>query len=109
MAFSRYTRTSRISAGQQYGTPTNIQALRDAVAAGTISVRVTVLQEGQRLDTIAGRQYGDARYWWVIAACSDVGFAPQVPPGTRLIVPTRLSEIRSLLAVSYTHLRAHET
>jgi nucleoid-associated protein YgaU len=35
-----------------------------------------------RLDTLAGSLYGDARYWWVIAAASDIGWGLQIPPGT---------------------------
>jgi len=51
-----------------------------------------VLNEGERLDTIAGRVYGNARLWWIIAAASGIGWPLQVPPGTQLLIPTDLKQ-----------------
>ena len=46
-----------------------------------------------RLDTLAGTIYGDARYWWVLAAASDIGWCLQIPPGTLInIIDLRLVE-----------------
>ena len=53
-------------------------------------------KEGERLDQIAGKFYDDGRYWWVIAAASNIGWWLQVPTGTRLIVPLDLSEIEAI-------------
>jgi hypothetical protein len=45
------------------------------------------LDEAERLDVLAGEFYGDGRLWWVICAASGIGFSPQVPAGTRIIIP----------------------
>lgn len=37
-----------------------------------------------RLDTLAGSIYGNAKYWWILAAASDIGWGLQAPPGTVL-------------------------
>jgi nucleoid-associated protein YgaU len=52
--------------------------------------------EGERLDVLAGQIYNDARYWWVLAAASDIGWGMQVPPGTVIRIPD-LSDIANLI------------
>jgi len=71
--------------------------IRAAMKDGSLSLRPIVIKEGERLDVIAGRTYGDGRLWWVIAAASDIGWPLQVPPGTRLNIPTDLSQIAGLI------------
>jgi len=56
-----------------------------------------VAVEGDRLDTLAAQAYGSGIYWWIIAAASGIGWAPQVPPGTLLIIPTTLAEVAELV------------
>ena len=56
-----------------------------------------IVQEGDRLDAIAGRFYGDGRLWWIVAASSGIGWWLQVPPGTRLLIPTDLNQIESVI------------
>ena len=56
-----------------------------------------ILKEGERLDQIAGVVYGDGTLWWVIAAASGIGWAMQLPPGTRLRIPDSPSEVFGLL------------
>lgn len=73
--------------GTQYGTSYLIPVLREEVKRGNIRVDRLVLEEGERLDTLAGRYYGDGRLWYLIAAASGIGWAPQVPPGTILLLP----------------------
>jgi nucleoid-associated protein YgaU len=87
MATSRYSRDRKMGAGSQLSTARGITTLRKALTAGTISVkRQLTVTSGDRLDTLAGAVYGDSRYWWVLAAASDVGWGLQVPPGTLINV-----------------------
>lgn len=83
MAFSRYRSTPQISGGQQLATSTSISSLRQRIKSGQIAVVNRVVLSGrERLDTLAGIYYGDAKYWWVIAAASGIGWGLQVPAGT---------------------------
>jgi len=83
MAFSRYKNDSRINLGQQIGTAVSLSVLRRAIKSGTIRISRQVIATGaDRLDTLAGTIYGDAKYWWVLAAASNVGWGLQIPPGT---------------------------
>jgi len=50
------------------------------------------------LDRLAGQYYGDSRYYWVIAAASNIGFAPQCPPNTVVNIPTNLQQVLSFIA-----------
>lgn len=97
MAISRYNRDGTILAGRAFGTATAVNAIRQAVRLGQISLQTRMLTEGQRLDTIAAESYGDARLWWVIAAASNIGWGLQVPPGTKLSIPIDLSQVGDLV------------
>jgi hypothetical protein len=96
MAVSRYTRTPLLAFGTKLGTNRAIEMIRTAVSSGLISVSETVLHGNERLDTLAGELYGDSRYWWVLAAASNIGWALQVPAGTVISVP-RLSDVLDLV------------
>jgi hypothetical protein len=87
MAISRYARTPRLAFGTQHGTSFVITRIRSAVKDGTLPVDEILLRGAERLDTLAGEIYGDARYWWVLAATSDIGWGLQVPPGTVIKIP----------------------
>lgn len=94
---NRYTSDARISAGSQFGTPRTILALKNAIKDGTVPIAHTLTLTGDdRLDTLAGTYYGDARYWWVIAAASGIGWGLQVPPGT-IINIVRLTDIKDII------------
>jgi nucleoid-associated protein YgaU len=93
VALRRYSRTTILGSGTRYGTSDAIVKVREGVARGFIPVRTMVLAAGQRLDTIAGQEYGNSSLWWVIAAASGIGWAPQVPPGTVLTIPTSLGAV----------------
>jgi hypothetical protein len=97
MTIRRYTRTSLINGGTQYGTSRAITTIKQAVDSGQIAVRLYTLQGKERLDTIAGRIYGESSYWWIIAAASGIGWALQVPPGTRLLIPTDLNSVADIV------------
>lgn len=88
MAFSRYRSSPILSLGSQFGTSRAVSAVRRRIADGTISINTSIiLKENQRLDHLAWIYYKDGRYWWVLAAASDVGWGLQVPAGTIINVP----------------------
>jgi hypothetical protein len=97
VSLSRYTRTPQLGLGRFYGTSTSIFAIRNAIKEGRITTREYVLRGNERLDTIAGSNYGDASYWWVLAAASDIGWGMQIPPGTIIKIPD-ISDVISILS-----------
>ncbi len=97
MPLSRYAFTRTIE-GTYKSSGRVSSKIYKAVENGFIDCHVLVLEEGQRIETIAGLSYGDSSLWWVIAAASGVGWALQAPPGTVLRVPKNISQIYGLLA-----------
>jgi len=93
----RYNRTGLINGGTSYATPQAVANIRAAVASGGIPTRLYVCAGAQRLDTIAMKELGSSALWWVIAATSGIGWALQVPPGTRLLLPAKLSDIMGII------------
>ena len=98
MGVNRYARAPILGGGTFYGTSLTINIVKQAADAGLIRTKIMTSHEGDRLDIIAGREYGDSSNWWVIAAASGIGWALQMPPGTRLVVPVDLSEVMDLVA-----------
>lgn len=96
MAFSRYTKTSILRMGEQYGTAFGVTIVRTAIKNGTLTTSEFIVHEAQRLDTIAGSIYGDGRYWWVLAATSNIGWGLQIAPGTLLNVAD-LADVAELI------------
>lgn len=83
MATSRYINSPRINFGSQQGTSLAVMQLRAAIKTGSVPIiRRATVTGAERLDTLAGIIYGDSRYWWVLAAASDIGWGLQVPPDT---------------------------
>ena len=88
MAFSRYSNDRIQSSAHALRTTMSIAKIRSGIRFGTIPVVYNIVTtQGDRLDTLSGEYYGDAGYWWVLAAASNIGWAIQVPPGTNIIVP----------------------
>ena len=87
MAFSRYTRDDIIKA----------EAIKDAVNDGTLEVETRLIEEAERLDTIAGQIYNDGTLWWIIAAASEIGWGLQVPPGTVLRIPISIDSVKEIV------------
>lgn len=96
MAISRYARTPILNFGRRYGTSNAIPAIRRGIIDGTITFTERTISENMRLDVIAADEYGDGRYWWVIAAASDIGWVPQVPPGTYIRIPNLDEVLRAV-------------
>lgn len=97
MGFSRYSFAKRSKNGQVVNASKASYKIYQACETNTIQSSIRVLEEGERLDQLAGFIYGDGSLWWIIAAASGIGWATQVPPGTRLRIPTNPSEAISLL------------
>jgi nucleoid-associated protein YgaU len=97
MALSRYRGDLQIRGGKILQTNEGVQRLRQALQAGRLLTQQRVLQEGERLDIIAGQLYGDGRLWWIIAATSGIGWPLQVPPGTLLTIPLSLEQVARLV------------
>ena len=98
MSVSRYSKTPKLNMGEQYGTQRSMYPLYRAVLAGLVSSTTYIVKEGERLDQLAGRFYGDGSYWWVIAAASGIGWGLQVPAGTFLTVPTNIGQVEGLVS-----------
>lgn len=87
MTISRYSVSPKINFGFQFGTSDSVANIRRAIANGLIRSQTIFLQEVIRLDVLAGQYYGDARYYWIIAAASNIGWSLQVPPNTQIVIP----------------------
>ena len=75
----------------------SINIIRSGIETGDIQiVKTMILTEADRVEHVAGAIYGDSRYWWIIAAASEIGWALQAPPGTIIKVPN-LSDVQRLL------------
>jgi nucleoid-associated protein YgaU len=97
MSMTRYTFSKRTHKGKVIEPSKASTRIYRGVQSGAIQVSHRVLEEGERLDQIAGVVYGDGGLWWLIAAASGIGWAIQVPPGTLLKIPVNPSEAFSLL------------
>lgn len=93
MAISRYSFISklRISNNTIYATTNHSFRINKAINNGVLDFKTYILKEGERIDHVAFKIYGDSQYWWVIAAASGIGWGLQIPPGTILRVPTSLN------------------
>jgi len=97
MAFSRYIRDGVGVIDEGLTVAQATVTLRRAIADGLIRIdKQFALTQADRLDHIAGQFYGDGRYWWVIAATSDIGWGLQVPEGT-IISIVDLREVERLV------------
>ena len=97
MALDRYSRTPRINLGRTWGTQRSMYPIYIAVKEGMIASRRYVTVERDRLDIIAGKEYGDGRLWWVIAAASGIGWSMQLPSGIVLEIPTDLGQVEGIV------------
>ena len=96
MTLRRYSRSPVIRGGKSFGTSRAAYLIYRGVETGAIRSKIITTSESQRLDVLAGDEYGDGRLWWVLAAASGVGWALQVPPGTAIRVP-EISQVAQLV------------
>jgi nucleoid-associated protein YgaU len=89
---SRYSKVPKIEKGKAIGTTRFSSRMFFAAEQGALKCQVRDTRGAERLDTIAADTYGDAQYWWVIAAASGIGWCLQVPPGTKLRIPSSLGD-----------------
>jgi len=87
MTFSRYERAPIRDFGASFGTGFSHSVIRTAIKDGRLGFKEIILRGHERLDHLAGKYYNDSRFWWIIAAASDIGWALQVPPGTIIRIP----------------------
>ena len=97
MAISRYAFVRSTKGGKLLASYTSMNAIHDLVENGTVDCSTLIIEEGQRLDQIAGMAYQNSSYWWVIAAASGIGWALQVPPGTLIKIPNDLNKVLEIL------------
>jgi hypothetical protein len=88
MTIRRYERTPVIGLNFRYGTSYAIPVIRAAVENGSIRTKELILLESERLDILAGKEYGDGSLFWIIGAASNIGWCLQVPAGTRILIPS---------------------
>jgi hypothetical protein len=68
-----------------------------AASSGALECKTITMNSTQRLDTIAGKYYGDSQLWWIIAAASGIGWGLQVPGGTLIRIPISPSTAQNLV------------
>lgn len=57
-----------------------------------------VSRDGDRLDLLANRFYGDSTLWWIIAQANSIGKGTfYITPGIRLRIPANASIVTSQL------------
>ncbi len=98
MPISRYSLSARVRQSKGLSTSTNMSKIKTACDTGVLKYEVYVIQEGQRIDQLAGLAYQSSSYWWIIAAASGIGWGMQVPPGTVLKIPVNLTDVLGLLS-----------
>ena len=57
-----------------------------------------ITSDGDRLDLLANRFYGDSSLWWVIAVTNGLSDSFFVPPGTRLRIPGDMQFAQSYMS-----------
>lgn len=97
MPIRRYNTSNVISLGTKLGTSQAHVLIRGAIANGNLQYTTDIIKGFDRLDSIAGKAYGDSTLWWIIAAASDIGWGLQLPPDTVIKIPN-LQQVEVLLS-----------
>ena len=96
MATSRYNKSwifNNSVSGPYFETFGDYWFIYDMVQNGEISSHEVVLKPQVRLEHLSFNEFGTSEYWWVIALCNNIGFAPQVRGGTSLLVPNNVDDV----------------
>lgn len=64
--------------------------------SGRLATTRVLFKEGDRLDYLSQTYYGNGLDWWIIAGASGIGWWLQINPGTEIIIPTDLKQVKSL-------------
>jgi hypothetical protein len=56
-----------------------------------------VTSGGKRLDHYAYEKFNNSSYWWIIAACSGIGWSLQVPDGIALRIPVDIDQVKNVI------------
>lgn len=55
---------------------------------------IIISKDGDYLDTLAFKYYGDPTIWWIIALCNNIGKGRlSVPAGMQLRIPSNINAI----------------
>jgi hypothetical protein len=95
MATSRYSKANRKL--NNFSSWTLNSQIRNAALSGQLNCKLRFLRDGERLDHVAGIEYGESSYWWIIAAASGIGWALQCTEGTELFIPVSVEEVFRLI------------
>jgi hypothetical protein len=93
VSIGRYSFTPKILGNTIFGTSRAASKIYRAIDTGAIPFTIYTLKGSERLDVVAGRVYGNASLWWIIAAASGIGWGLQCPPGTMLRIPTSPAQV----------------
>ena len=94
---NRYRSDRRIRGGALLGTNASVNKIKNGIRNGTIKYKNYKAKESERLDVIASRFLGDGRLWWILAACSNIGWSLQIPAGTVIRIPVDINRINALV------------
>ena len=94
---NRYRSDRRIKGGSLLASNESVNKIKSAIRNGTLKYKRYKSKEDERLDIIAAKYLGDGRLWWVLAACSNIGWALQIPPGTIIQIPVGLERVNALV------------
>lgn len=91
MARSRYAGNA-VAEGASYATWRNPVA-EDTLGPGLIDGLQVVehyVSDGERLDLIAAKYYGESEYYWVVCVANEIRDPFSIQPGDRLLIPIDL-------------------
>jgi hypothetical protein len=80
----------------KYATTTLCSAIFNDCKSGRIQTEQITYNEGDRLDYLAQKYYGNGIDWWIIAAASGIGWWLQINPGTIITIPTDIKQVKLL-------------